>query len=77
MEAVDVMHGTTRPVAAMGLIRLRVAVLALIMAVLALAAGRIFDSVQGSFVLAAVLPIGADVPRAGAPLVRAVPSGVA
>ena len=40
----------------MGLIRLRVAVLAMIMAVLALAAGRIFDSVQGTLVIAAVAP---------------------
>ena len=41
----------------MGLIRLRVVVLALIMALLALAAGRIFDSVRGTFVIAAILPI--------------------
>ena len=41
----------------MGLIRLRVVVLALIMALLALAAGRIFDSVRGTFVIAATLPI--------------------
>ena len=40
--------------AAVGLIRLRVVVLALIMAVLALAAGRIFDAVQGTLVVAAV-----------------------
>ena len=43
----------------MGLIRLRVAVLAMIMAVLALAAGRIFDAVQGTLVLGAVAPIAA------------------
>ena len=50
-------------VAAVGLIRLRVVVLALIMALLALAAGRIFDSVQGTFVIAAIAPDRAAVPR--------------
>jgi transglutaminase-like putative cysteine protease len=39
-----------------GLIRLRVAVLASIMVLLALAAGRIFDSVQATLVLGAVVP---------------------
>jgi transglutaminase-like putative cysteine protease len=43
----------------MGLIRLRIAVLAAIMAVLALATGRIFDAVQGVLVLGAVAPIAA------------------
>ena len=40
----------------MGLIRLRVAVLAVIMVLLALAAGRIFDSVQATLVIGAVVP---------------------
>ncbi len=43
----------------MGLIRLRIAVLAMIMVLLGLAAGRIFDAVQGTLVLGAVAPIAA------------------
>jgi hypothetical protein len=45
-----------RAVAAVGLIRMRVAVLAVMMVVLALAAGRIFDSVRGAFVVGAIVP---------------------
>lgn len=42
--------------AAVGLIRLRVGVLALIMVVLSLAAGRIFDSVRATLVIGGLLP---------------------
>ena len=45
-----------RAVASVGLIRLRVAVLAVMMVVLALAAGRIFDSVRGALVVGAIVP---------------------
>jgi transglutaminase-like putative cysteine protease len=47
---------------AVGLIRLRVAVLALIMVLLALTAGRVFDAVQGTLVIGAVVPVAAMFP---------------
>ena len=46
----------------MGLIRLRIAVLAVIMVLLALAAGRVFDAVQATLVIGAVAPIAAMFP---------------
>jgi transglutaminase-like putative cysteine protease len=47
---------------AMGLIRLRVTVLAAIMVVLGLVAGRIFDSVEGTLVIGSVAPVALMVP---------------